>query len=244
MKIYLKTLDEKKIFEKSWKTDVKIVKKFEVKRIAKFKIENPSPPKSSIVKQNDEDNLNSKLVKMDISTFLRSFLVKHNRLEYENQLRIQFNRMYINSVNDLTTLPAHAWESMQQSQNLGPIITPLLKKDIEEIRIKNKSDKTKEKTNGEILADLHKIKRFLFYETKIKAKISDNNEKKLIDRVAYLSGKALQDGFNEQKNDPKFDGGPIMDQIQSYLNDNFAAPDLSELVKPSHGMILVIINLK
>ena len=42
-----------------------------------------------------------------------------------------------------------------------------------------------------------------------------------------------------QKNDEKFDGGPILDQIKSYLAENFATANLPKIVKPSHGMILV-----
>ena len=34
-------------------------------------------------------------------------------------------------------------------------------------------------------------------------------------------------------------GGPILDQIKSYLAENFATANLPKIVKPSHGMILV-----
>lgn len=39
--------------------------------------------------------------------------------------------------------------------------------------------------------------------------------------------------------DKKFDGGPVMKEIKTFLEDNFATNDKSELSKPSHGMILV-----
>ena len=243
MKIYLKTLNDTKLFTKSWKTDKNKINLFEVKRIVNFKTE-MSDTRSEIDEEEkieEEDDTKQNLAKIDIDTFLRKFLVKHQRLIYEKQLRDQFNRMYINSLSDLITLPAHSWDTLQQNQNFGPIITPLLKKDIEQLRSGVKSNKLKKKTHGEILAEIHKIKRFLYYETKIKVQsINDTKKKVLIDQVAYLSRPALQAGFSEQKADEKFDGGPVMDQIQSYLEDNFATSDLSELVKPSHGMILVL----
>jgi hypothetical protein len=54
-----------------------------------------------------------------------------------------------------------------------------------------------------------------------------------------LSRQALQKGFTEQSMDKKFDGGPVMKEIKTFLEDNFATNDKSELSKPSHGMILV-----
>ena len=235
MKIFVKTLDDKQILPKSWKTDINKVNKFQIQRLNKFR------DKNGELSQN-KDVPNSS--KMDITTFLRKFLVKHQRLEYEKQLMDQFDRMYINSVQDLMTLQAHSWDTIQQNNNLGPVITPLLKKDIEQLRVSSKieSKSLKNKSFGEILADMHKIKRYLLYETRTKIKNTKegNNKVDAIEKLAFLSRDALKKGFDEQKNDQKFDGGPIMSQIQSYLEDNFATSDLSDLIKPSHGMILVI----
>ena len=123
---------------------------------------------------------------------------------------------------------------------------PLLKKDIEQLRLNTgesnngKEKDEREKTNGEILADIHKIKRFLFYETRAKKFENHNEEAKfLMSQMAYLSKKALKEGFDEQKRDEDFDGGPILGKIQSYLEENFATSDLPSIIKPSRGIILV-----
>ena len=171
----------------------------------------------------------------DITTFLHKFVLKHHRLEFEAQIRTELNKIYVNSVNDLITLPAHSWTSLEASHSLGPVITPLLKKDVEQMRQSSKSNSknNKKKSFAETQADIHKIKRFLFYETKVK-----KDDKELIEGIPYLSRNALKLGFEEQKKE-KFDGGPVLDPIKSYLEDNFATANLSDLVKPSHGMILV-----
>jgi hypothetical protein len=154
--------------------------------------------------------------------------------------------MYVKTVKDLINFPAYSWEALRNHQNLGPIIMPLLKKDIDQLRLSTgesnngKKKEEREKTNGEILADIHKIKRFLFYETKAKIVENHNEEAKfLMGQMAYLSKKALKEGFDEQKRDEDFDGGPILGKIQSYLEENFATSDLPSIIKPSRGIILV-----
>jgi hypothetical protein len=52
-----------------------------------------------------------------------------------------------------------------------------------------------------------------------------------------LNSDALNDGFTEQKNDPDFDGGPILMEIKKCL-EQFDKPPI-KFVKPGHGMILV-----
>ena len=254
MKIFVKVNDSDNnenssvnYLPKSWRTDDTKINQFSIQRILKSK-ETPLENENNKIekKKNDYYDQDLKVTKMDVATFIRKFLVKHNRLKYEGQLKSQLNRMYVNTVGDLIEMPAHSWESMQQQHNLGPIITPLLKKEIEQLRLNTKTigKKVKEKSPGETLADIHKIKRYLYYETKVydknrKEKEKDDEKKLLIDTMPYLSRKALKTGFEEQQKDEKFDGGPVLSKIQSYLEDNFTTPELPDLVKSSHGMILV-----
>lgn len=248
MKIFVKSLDEDNtMLPKSWRTENINIENFQIERILKCKENVINNIEEKNVENDEEDALN--LSKMDVASFIRKFLIKHNRLKYEQQLKAQLNRIYVNTVNDLINLPAHSWESMQQNHNLGPIITPLLKKDIEQLRLNTKSNEkeTKKKSTGEIFADIHKIKRYLFYETKAlynkdnkESNIKDKKDNKLlINKMAYLSKEALKMGFDEQKKDKKFDGGPVLSKIQSYLDENFATSELPDIIKPSHGMILV-----
>ena len=232
MKIFLKTKNEKEMLPKSWKTSKNFVEHFEIIKTVKFKSENIEKNKV-----NDENVNKTFSDQIDINDFLHKFLIKHNKQKFENQLRVKMANMCINSLNDLTTLPAHSWENLKS--NLGsPVIYNLLKKEVDLVRTNSKSTKNKnyKKTPGEILADIHKIKRFLFYETKVK---DEETEEELIDNLSYLNSEALNSGFKEQKEDEKFDGGPILNQIETYLEENFATADLPDIVKPSHGMILV-----
>jgi hypothetical protein len=233
---------------KSWRTDETKINQFPIQRILKCK----EKTFESVNKNDEDDDQDLNLTKMDVATFIRKFLVKHNRLKYERQLKSQLDRMYVNTVKDLIELPAHSWESMQQQHNLGPIITPLLKKDIEQFRLNAKTSgkKVKAKSAEEMLAatfaDIHKIKRYLFYEASSKVydknkqeKAKGDEKKLLIDTEPYLSKKALKMGFEAQRKDGKFDGGPVLSKIQSYLEDNFATPELPDIVNASRGMILV-----
>lgn len=208
------------------------MKNFKVTRIKKFKesVENTENIISDL-KTEEETPENEN----DINTFILKFLTKHQKLQFVSHLKKKLNDMYINSLEDLLTLPAHAWENLQQSHLFGPILTPLLLKEIELKRTFMKSKKKKTKTIGEILGDIHKIKRYLYFETNIKSPITN---KVIIEKLPLLDSKAIQKGFREQKEDKKFDGGPILDEIKSYLIESYATHDLPDLVKPSHGMIL------
>jgi hypothetical protein len=232
MKIYLRSKKENETLPKSWKTDKSCVEDFKITRLVKFKTENKEKSKTI-------DEVTKKLFndQIDINDFLHKFLVKHNKQKFENQLKAKMASMCINSLNDLTTLPAHSWDNLK-SNLASPVIYNLLKKEIEQVRTNSKSAKNKnhKKTPGEILADIHKIKRFLFYETKVK---DEQTQSELIDNIGYLSTDALNTGFKEQKDDEKFDGGPILNHIETYLEENFATANLPDIVKPSHGMILV-----
>ena len=185
---------------------------------------------------------NEDLSKDDISIFLRKFLLRHQKLQFESQLRIQLNKMCINSVNDLIVMQEtypRVWDMIQQNLNIfGPILTPLLKKEIDQLRLRTKLKikHIRRKTPAEIQADIHKIKRFLFYETRIQ---NTATKTFIIDQISYLNYDALKLGFEEQKKD-LFDGGPVMDQIKTYLEDTFTTDHLNDYIKPSHGMILVI----
>lgn len=234
MKIFLKTKHENEMFPKSWKTSKNFVHHFEIIKTIKFK-----PANNENEKADDEDANETFSDQVDINDFLHKFLIKHNKQKFENPLRNKMANMCINSLNDLTTLPAHSWENLKS--NLGPVIYNLLKKEVDLIRTNSRSTKNKnyKKTAGEILADIHKIKRFLFYETKVK---DAETGVELIDNLSYLNSDALKTGFIEQKKDEKFDGGPILNQIETYLEENFATADLPDIVKPSHGMILVRLN--
>jgi hypothetical protein len=151
--------------------------------------------------------------------------------------------MFINSINDLITLPSHTWDSLSHHPNLGPIIIPIVKKEVElrKINFKQKKEKLK-KTFAEILADVHKIKRYLYCKTELKKEKAHLEELYLKD-LAFLNMDALEEGFNEQKSEGSFDAGPVLDEIKSYLQENYATPNLPKEVKPSNGMILVIIEL-
>jgi hypothetical protein len=129
-------------------------------------------------------------------------------------------------------MPHNSWEIMEHNQSLGPFLTPYLKKEIEQLRTKKIVEK-EPRTEAESLADLHKVIRYLFYETKIK----DSNNKEKIDKLGYLNKDALNKGFEEQIKNKEFDGGPIFPEIKPFL-EIFCAPKI-EFIKTSHGMILV-----
>lgn len=201
---------------------------FKVNRVKKFKSEEQKSTNQDVEDENESEN------SLDLESFLIKFLSKHQRLQFLPNLKAQLEKMYVASVNDLVTLPPHYWETIQQNSNLGPFITPLLLKEIELKRTQLKRKEKKKKTPAEILGDIHKIKRFLFFETNLK---NPRTNRALIDELPLLNSKALRDGFEEQKRSKKFDGGPVLDLIKVHLN-NLTISDLPDMVKPSHGMIL------
>lgn len=152
------------------------------------------------------------------------------------------DKMFINSINDLINLQSHTWDSLSHHPNLGPIIIPIVKKEVEFRKINFKQKEEEAKETSEILADVHKIKRYLYSKTKLK-KENASSEALYLKDLAYLNMDALEEGFNEQKSDVSFDAGPVLDEIKSYLQENYATPNLPKDVKPSNGMILVIIEL-
>lgn len=152
--------------------------------------------------------------------------------------------MCANSIDDLLNMGPHVWDSNQLTTILGPILTPLLQKEIELKRASSSSrrrisEKNKEKnhlkTLGEIKGDVYKLIRFLFYETNFQKKPSG---RAYIDELSLLSRDALHTGFEEQRNDEKFDGGTVLNEIKEYLRSSFTNAKLPSLVKTSHGMIL------
>lgn len=221
-----KTLINYKYFCVFLKLSVFQIEKFLIKREKKFKI-------------NDSDRNEENIIfnQTDIKYFLRKFLLKYQKLEFEKMLEDKMSQMCINSLNDLTTLPPHSWETL--SSYISPVILSPLQKEVNQIRtnLKSSAYKSREMTLGEIYADIHKIRRFLLYETRIK---NETDNRDLIDDYSYLSMKALELGFKEQKKDQKFDGGPVLDHIKHELEKSFATPNLPNIIKPSHGMILVI----
>ena len=157
---------------------------------------------------------------------MSKFLEKNNKLKFLESFKKQLTDSYINTLNDLITLPANTWNSSLEKP-LGALFGPF-KREINKYR-KNQKDKNSEKrTEAESLADLHKVKRFLYYEA---------GKKKELQELGYLDPVALERGFDEQKKDKHFDGGPILSQIQASL-EQFDKPAI-QFVKPSHGMILV-----
>ena len=162
--------------------------------------------------------------------FIHNFLEKHQKLEFKKYVLEQLNKLYVNSVSSLTSLPSHGWEAIERY--MGPVVTPLLQREVEQKR-KTKKEKIK-RTRAESDADIHKIRRFLHYETKIKNSLTGKLE---IDEYGYLDPIALENGFEEQRNDTEFDAGTVLDEIKTHL-EVFSKPKMP-LVKPSHGMILV-----
>ena len=77
------------------------------------------------------------------------------------------------------------------------------------------SEKSKTKTKAELLADWNKVTLFLYYE----AEMTDERK-----RIGYLNKVALNEGFNEQKKDSDFDGGPILESIEAVM-ETFTEPD-------------------
>ena len=199
-----------------------------------FKVKTFSLSRTKKFAENNETTVNKRSSNENINEFVDKFLQKHQKPEFREKLLEQFKIMYINSVSDLINLPAYSWENIQHSQHLGPVIIPLLKKEIEQKRTGKSKKKDDIKTKAESLADLHKVKRFILNETNVKS-----HGKPEIDKLGYLNLNALKNGFEEQKMDKKFDGGPVLEKIKTYLEDNFATPNQSILAKPSHGMILV-----
>lgn len=157
--------------------------------------------------------------------FITKFLEKNRKTEYKIDLIRSLKSSYVNSLNDLLTLPANAWATILEKP-LG-ILYGKLKQEINLYK-KQKKNKNSERTKAEIMSDLHKVKRFLYYEA---------DEKEELDKLGFLDPLALKNGFNEQKNDKTFDGGPVLQLIQHSLEE-FSRPPL-EYAKPSHGMILV-----
>ncbi|RNA37872.1 ribosome biogenesis ATPase RIX7 [Brachionus plicatilis] len=213
MKVFLKMNPQNETFCKSWKISEKFLEKFKIKFIHQNG--------QQISNNNETDTSFSDHI--DINDFLHKLLTKHQKLEFENQLKNTMHKMYINSLNDLTTLPPHSWENLKS--NLGPVIHNLLITEVQKQSKNSKSNKNKnlKKTEGEIEADFHKIKRFLFYETKIKEKTFPNER---YENLSYLDKRALKAGFEEQRKDDKFDGGPILTDIEKYLEENFATANL------------------
>ena len=107
------------------------------------------------------------------------------------------------------------------------------KREIDKYKKQKSKNSSENRSAAEELADLHKVRRFLYHE-------ADKTDE--LKKMGYLNSDALNKGFTEQKNDKRFDGGPILMQIQSCL-EQFDKPAI-ELVKPSHGMILVSIITK
>ncbi len=159
--------------------------------------------------------------------FLTKFLEKHQKKEFLSALKKVLGECYVNSLNDLLTLPPNVWASSLE-RPLGALYGKL-KQDIDKFR-KNKKSKScfEDRTEAELLSDMHKVRRFLYYEADAKEELKN---------IGYLDAKALKDGFLEQRNDKHFDGGPVLPFIQSSL-EQYDKPSL-QFSKPSHGMILV-----
>lgn len=168
--------------------------------------------------EDDEENLKE---------FLDKFLEKTRRVNFKKRLNDELTKLFIGSLPDLLSLNGSDWEILVQK--LGPVITKDLKSAVERKK-KSKKWNLKLKSAAEILGDVHKVKRFLLYE----ANMLDELEK-----LSQLDKHALALGFDEQKKDKLFDGGPILSEIKSCLED-FTKPYV-QFSKPSHGMILVII---
>ena len=134
MKIYLKMIGNNRIFPKCFKTLEDSVKYFEIQRIQNFKVLNQQVNTSSAT------NINFEL-------FIQKFIRDHQKQDFEDQLRAQLKKMYINSIENFKSLSAPAWESIQQ--NLGHIITPLLKKEIDKLETSKKKDSKKNNTDKE-----------------------------------------------------------------------------------------------
>ena len=136
----------------------------------------------------------------NVSEFLQDVLSKNSKTEYINEiLNIFIDKMFINSINDLINLQSHTWDSLSHHPNLGPIIIPIVKKEVEfrKINFKQKEDEC-QKTLSEILADVHKIKRYLYSKTKLKKENANLKELCLKD-IAYLNVTFLS------SQPPKFD---------------------------------------
>lgn len=177
----------------------------------------------------------------DLNSFVKTFLKKHKKFEYFDTIRKKLDQMCANSIDDLMNMSPHVWDSNQLNTILGPILTPLLQKEIElkrasrsTRRISEKNKKKNIKTLGEIKGDVYKLIRFLFYETKFE----NSHGRASIDELSFLSLDALHTGFEEQRNDEKFDGGTVLNEIKEYLKSSFTNAKLPSLVKTSHGMIL------
>lgn len=161
-----------------------------------------------------------------MDSFLTKFLEKNQKEPFKDAFRKQLEECYVNSLNDLITLPASVWTNNLE-RTLGNLYGPF-KREIDSYRKNQKNKSAEERSPAESLADLHKVKRFLLYEA---------GKKEELKKLGYLNSDALKEGFSEQKKDKHFDGGPILSQIQSSL-EQFDKPAI-QFVKPSHGMILV-----
>ena len=227
LRIWLKTRDGLP-FPKSWKTDKDKAKQFAIERVKK--IATAEERAQSAADSVSENNL---------ETFIDKFLLKHQKLEFKEQLSKELGRIFVNSVNTLKTLPIASWDNMERGASIGPVIIPLLRREVEELKRSRASLTSAQtsRTKAESLADLHKVKRFLFYETKL---VNPATKKPYLDEIGYLDFEVLQAGFEEQSRDPNFDGGPVMSQIKSNL-EFFTLPPI-KFVKQSHGMILVSVT--
>lgn len=120
------------------------------------------------------------------------------------------------------------WEEIEHSL---PAHSESLKISIEQYKSEQvkpiRSEQTSKRTQAELLHDWNKVKLFLFYESGMTDEIKS---------TGMLDKEALELGFQEQRNNPDFDGGPVLNNIEKVM-EQYTFPS-KPFRKNSHGILL------
>lgn len=174
-----------------------------------------------LFKEENQDNL-------DLETFLRIELNINNQQQLNEMIkRFQHNLIY--SLEDLMkikdwdefgrNIPGHA-------DALQPALDRYRNTSAQTARSQSVTDK---RSKGELMNDWNKVKLFLFFESNMPKELNG-------ERFGFIDKQALKEGFEEQRKDPEFDGGPILNDIEKVI-EHFTEPE-KPLRQNSHGMLL------
>jgi len=171
-----------------------------------------------------EENLDN----LDLETFLRIELNIGNQQQLNEMIKC-FQQNLIYSLEDLLNI--RDWDEF--GRNLpghADALQPALD------RYRNASTQPRgsqsvidKRSIGELMNDWNKVKLFLFFESNMERELNG-------ERFGFIDKQALKEGFKEQRNDPEFDGGPILNDIEKVI-EHFTEPE-KPLRQNSHGMLL------
>jgi Cdc6-like AAA superfamily ATPase len=159
---------------------------------------------------------------------LEKFIRDEIPITNQNELDVIAKYLESRGICDVKSLiQVENWDRIQQDL---PAVCNRLKTIVEQrknSRAGLQTAKTRERTNAEELSDLNKCYRFLLFEAQFQDRLA---------KMGYLNPDALNEGFNEQANDPEFDGGPVLVEIKQKLE--VFTQEKKIFRSTSHGMIL------